>query len=56
MDKKIINFKADKAMREAIRKVSYDQGHSNKSRTIVDILEADPLISKELKKLRKKVA
>lgn len=48
---KIINIKGTKVLKEAIRVVAFNQGHSNSSKTITEILEANPLISKEVRKL-----
>jgi len=52
---KIINFKGTELLKEAIRIVAFNQGHSNSSRTLSEIVEGNILISKELKKLKKKV-
>lgn len=57
--KVIINAKGSKELKEAIRVVAFKQGHSNSSKTIVDILEANPSVArtlKEIKKSSKKVA
>lgn len=59
MSKVIINAKGTLELKEAIRIVAFKQGHSNSSKTVVDILQADPLIARalrELKKSSKKVA
>jgi hypothetical protein len=56
MSKVIINAKGTKQLKEAIRVVAFNQGHSNSSKTIVEILESNPLISKELRRTKKKVA
>jgi len=53
-DKIIVNFKANPILKEAIRTVAFNQGHSNNSKTIVQILESNDLISKELKKLKQR--
>jgi hypothetical protein len=48
---KIINFKGTPLLKEAIRIVAFNQGHSNSSKTLSEIIEANPLISKELRRL-----
>lgn len=51
--KVIINAKGTSELKEAIRVVAFNQGHSNSSRTVVEILEANPAVAKELKKLQR---
>lgn len=51
--KVIINAKGTKQLKEAIRVVAFNQGHSNSSKTIVEILEANPAVSKALKELQR---
>ena len=51
--KVIINAKASGQLKEAIRVVAFNEGHSNSSRTIVNILETNPAISKALKGLQR---
>ena len=51
--KVIINAKGTKQLKEAIRVVAYHQGHSNSSRTIVEILERDPYVARALKTLQR---
>ncbi|MBL7740287.1 MAG: hypothetical protein JNK14_13810 [Chitinophagaceae bacterium] len=53
-NKVIINCKGSRVLKEAIRVVAFNQGHSNSSRTVVEILEANPLIAKEVKKMQQK--
>lgn len=52
-DKVIINAKCDPELKEAIRVVAFKQGHSNSSKTIVDILEVNPDVARALRELRK---
>lgn len=54
MAKVLIPFKGDKELKEAIRVVAFNQGHSNSSKTVQDVLEADPEIKKQLRKLKQR--
>lgn len=53
-EKILINCKVSENLKEAIRVVAFNQGHSNSSKTMVEILEGNPLIAKELRKLQQK--
>lgn len=53
-DKVILNLKATPELKEAVRIVAFNQGHSNSSKTVLDILECNELISKEVRKLQRK--
>lgn len=53
MQKTIINAKGSRELKEAIRIVAFNEGHSNSSKTIVAVLEQDPAIKRELKKLQR---
>lgn len=55
MSKVIINAKGSKELKEAIRVVAFKQGHSNSSRTVVEILEANPQVARVLKDLQRGV-
>lgn len=52
MAKVLIPFKGEEELKEAIRVVAFHQGHSNSSKTVYDIIIADPKIKKELRKLK----
>jgi hypothetical protein len=49
----IINARGTAVLKEAIRIVAFNAGHSNSSRLIVNILESDPRIAAELERLRR---
>jgi hypothetical protein len=49
-----INFKGSAELKEAIRIVAFNQGHNNRSKTAIEILEKDPEVKKELSKLKPK--
>lgn len=51
----ILNAKVDPLLKEAVRVVAFNQGHSNKSKTVLRILESDPEIKRELKKLQRRI-
>lgn len=48
----ILNAKVDPLLSEAVRIVAFNEGHSNKSKTINTILQADPAVKRELRKLQ----
>ena len=52
MSTKILNAKVDPTLKEAVRIVAFLRDNSNSSNTIKRILESDPDISKELKKMK----
>lgn len=49
----LLNVRVHKDLKEAIRTVAFKEGHSNSSKSIVSVLENDPAISRELKKIKK---
>lgn len=51
----IINFKGTKELKQAIRIAAANDGCASSSEFIKNILTANDLVSKELKKLSKKV-
>lgn len=54
-EKPLINFKGSEELKEAIRVVAFNQGHSNNSKVIVAALESNELICKELKKVKQRI-
>lgn len=54
MSKVLIPFKGEPQLKEAIRVVAFNQGHSNSSKTIYDILVQNPQLSKALKDLQRR--
>lgn len=52
----IINFKETKEVKEAIRVAAFHGGYKNSSQLLAHAVKSFPLISKELKKGKKKVS
>lgn len=52
----IINFKETKEVKEAVRVAAFHGGYKNSSQLLAEIVKSNPLVNKELKKLKKKVA
>lgn len=52
MAKVLIPFKGEAVLKEAIRVVAFNQGHSNSSKTVYDIVSEHPEIKKQIKKLK----
>lgn len=49
----LINFKGSDELKRALQTVAFIDGHLNISKIIVDTLQRDPAIAREMKKLRK---
>ncbi len=52
METLILNAKVSPLLKEAVRIVAFHRDNSNSSETIKRVLEADPDISREFKKLQ----